>query len=116
VFCRSELAALNTTRRDPSATQPIAPVQSQEEAGPHHNESAGADSDTTASVPSTGRKQPFGRTLRKTQKALIEMKLTFNHKLMDLRKLKDRLSQSIDATNRELIEIALTIGSRCQMT
>jgi hypothetical protein len=51
------------------------------------------------------------RQLIAVQNAIIEMKLTFNQKLVDLRKLKDTLRQSIDATNRELAAIALTIGS-----
>ena len=51
------------------------------------------------------------RQLMLLQNAINEMKLNFNTKLDDLAKLKEDLVQSIEATNRELEEISLTIGN-----
>lgn len=51
------------------------------------------------------------RQLMLLQNAINEMKIGFNTKLDELAHLKEELIQSIQATNRELEEISLTIGN-----
>lgn len=46
----------------------------------------------------------------RVQNAIAELKRNFNQKLIDLRKLKEELINTIDQTNRELVEIELSIG------